>query len=147
MNDFTPISGLIGGLLIGLSTVGLLYFNGRITGISGFIGICLRGVNGKELWRFLFLFGMVAGALIYRAATGWGNNIVIAASWPAVMAGGLLVGFGTRLGGGCTSGHGICGNARLSKRSIAATVMFFISAMLTVWLVRCVSGFGAGGGL
>ena len=136
MENFTPVSGLIGGSLIGLSTVLLILFNGRIAGISGIVG-GLLATKGPEIgWRAVFVVGLLIGAFVYMLATGVALPVNIQASLPVTVIAGLLVGFGARLGSGCTSGHGICGIARFSKRSIVATLVFFITAIITVFLTH-----------
>jgi uncharacterized membrane protein YedE/YeeE len=138
MDDFTPISGLLGGLMIGLAAALLLLLNGRISGISGIVGGLVSPGAGKGRdagWRVAFVVGLVLGAFFYSAAAG-GLPDGIGVSLPVLAVAGLLVGFGTRLGSGCTSGHGLCGIARLSKRSIVASAVFFGVAMLTVFVVR-----------
>ncbi len=134
MGDFTPVGGFVGGLLIGLAVALMLLLNGRVAGISGILGGLLTLRAGETLWRAAFVAGLVLGALAYVRAAG--VPVAVVAPLPAVLAGGLLVGFGTRLGSGCTSGHGLCGMARLSGRSVAATATFFGVAMLTVFLTR-----------
>ena len=136
MEDFTPISGLIGGLLIGLAAALLLLLNGRISGISGIVGGLLAPRSQDVSWRAVFVVGLVLGALAYVLATGGEIPLSMQASLPVLVVAGLLVGFGTRLGSGCTSGHGLCGIARLSKRSIVATSVFFGVAILTVFLTH-----------
>lgn len=137
MENFTPISALLGGLLIGAGATLLLAVNGRIAGVSGILGGLLeRPGPGDAAWRTLFLGGLVLGALAWRLAAPTGQTIAIDASLPVLVVGGLCVGLGTRIGGGCTSGHGVCGIARLSPRSIAATLTFMLSAAVTVFLVR-----------
>jgi uncharacterized membrane protein YedE/YeeE len=139
MTDFTPISALAGGALIGLSAAILMLASGRIAGISGIVG-GLIGASGRDaVWRLAFLGGLVAGAGLAGLA-GIAPSIRIDATWPVVILGGLLVGFGTRLGGGCTSGHGVCGIARLSRRSILATVLFMAAGAATVFLLRHLLG-------
>lgn len=136
VEGFTPISGLLGGLLIGLAVVLLLFFNGRISGISGILGTLLIPRSLEYGARAMFVVGLVAGAFVYMLATGETGLVEMEASVPVLVVAGLLVGFGTRLGSGCTSGHGLCGIARLSARSITATLVFMGVAMLTVFLVR-----------
>ena len=136
MEYFTPVSGLVGGLLIGLAVTLMLLLNGRIAGISGIVGGLLAPKGGVRGWRVAFVAGLLLGALAYILAMGGPAPVDVLASPPAILAGGLLVGFGTRLGSGCTSGHGLCGMARLSRRSIVATAVFFGVAMLTVFLTR-----------
>ncbi len=137
MEDFTPVSGLIGGLLIGLAAALLLLANGRISGISGIVGGLLVPRSRDDVaWRAVFVLGLILGALAYMLATGGAILVRVQASLPVLVVAGLLVGFGTRLGSGCTSGHGLCGIARLSKRSIVATSVFFGVAILTVFLTH-----------
>ncbi|MDQ3303286.1 MAG: YeeE/YedE family protein [Actinomycetota bacterium] len=134
MENFTPVSGLIGGLLIGLATVLMMLLNGRIAGISGIVGGLLAR-NGSEVgWRAVFVVGLLLGAFIYMLATGGALPVRVEASLPVMVVAGLLVGFGTRLGSGCTSGHGISGIARLSKRSVVATLVFMGAGIVTVFL-------------
>ena len=134
MEDFTPVGGLVGGLLIALAVALMLLLNGRVAGVSGILGGLLALRTGDALWRAAFVAGLVLGALAYVSAAD--VPVAVVAPLPAVLAGGLLVGFGTRLGSGCTSGHGLCGMARLSRRSVAATATFFGVAMLIVFLTR-----------
>ena len=136
MENFTPLSGLLGGLLIGLAAAMLLLLNGRISGISGIVGGLLTPKSSDAGWRVAFVAGLVLGAFGYVLATGGAIPVRMQASLPILIAAGLLVGFGTRLGSGCTSGHGLCGIARLSKRSIVASAVFFGVAMITVFVVR-----------
>jgi uncharacterized membrane protein YedE/YeeE len=136
METFTPISGLIGGLLIGLAATLLLLLNGHLSGISGIVGGMLAPKSSDLGWRAAFVAGLLVGALVYVLATGDALLLEMQASLPVLVVAGLLVGFGTHLGSGCTGGHGICGIARLSKRSIVATSVFFVVAMLTVFLTR-----------
>jgi hypothetical protein len=139
MVNFTPISAAIGGGLIGLSAVLLMLLTGRIAGISGIFGGLLDLSEDKD-WRIAFIAGLILAPLI----AGWIGYAMpptkLPAGWTVIIAAGLLVGFGTRLGGGCTSGHGICGVARLSVRSIAATVIFMLAAIVTVAVTRHVFG-------
>jgi uncharacterized membrane protein YedE/YeeE len=136
MENFTPISALAGGALIGAAAVILMLFSGRIAGIAGIVG-GLFGSEGRDWsWRLAFVMGLVAGPYLVMLAGGAVPNVDIAASLPVVVAGGVLVGFGTRLGNGCTSGHGVCGLARFSPRSAVATVTFMAVAALVVFLVR-----------
>ena len=132
MGDFTPVGGLVGGLLIGLAVALMLLLNGRVAGISGIVGGLLTLRAGDAIWRAAFVAGLVLGALAYVSTAD--VPVAVVAPLPAVVVGGLLVGFGTRLGSGCTSGHGLCDLARLSRRSVAATATFFGVAMLTVFL-------------
>lgn len=136
MEDFTPVSGLVGGLLIGLAVALMLLLNGRLAGISGIVGGLPTPKVGDVGWRVAFVAGLLSGPLVYVLATGGPATVDVLASPPALLAGGLLVGFGTRMGSGCTSGHGLCGLALLSLRSLVATAVFFGVAMLTVFLIR-----------
>ena len=140
MEHFTPLASLIGGMLIGLSASMLLLFNGKIAGISGIIAGTLSPAKNDTLWRIVFVAGLLVGGFLLRLLSPQTFVIGITRSWSALVVAGLLVGFGTRLGGGCTSGHGICGVARLSDRSIAATVIFMLVAIVTVALTRHVLG-------
>jgi uncharacterized membrane protein YedE/YeeE len=136
MANFTPVSAAIGGGLIGVSAVLLMLLTGRIAGISGIFGGCLDFEAGDKGWRVAFVAGLILAPLI---AGGIGYAVPspeMPASWIVVVAAGLLVGFGTRLGGGCTSGHGICGVARLSDRSLAATAIFMVAAIVVVALAH-----------
>ncbi|MBY6203479.1 YeeE/YedE family protein [Halomonas denitrificans] len=130
---------LIGGLLIGLAALMLLALLGRILGVSGIIWNAVRHPRDSA-WRWWFVGGIVTGAALLHGATGLPAPAPNPAGWPWVVVAGLLVGFGTRLGSGCTSGHGVCGIARLSPRSIVATLVFMALGVLTVTLVR--HGFG-----
>lgn len=124
--EFTPMAAVIGGLLIGAASATLLYFNGRVAGISGiFDGAIAGGGEGAELaWRWVFLLGMLIGGTGYFALFPADAAIELDRSAFWIVGAGLLVGFGTKMSNGCTSGHGVCGNARLSKRSIVATLVF-----------------------
>ena len=136
MTNFTPVSAAIGGALIGLAAVLLTLFTGRIAGISGIFGGCFSLGAGDKGWRIAFIAGLILAPL----AGGLVGFPLAAPEMPAsyvvIVAAGLLVGFGTRLGGGCTSGHGICGIARLSPRSIVATAIFMAVAVAVVALTR-----------
>ncbi len=136
MVDPNLIGGLIGGLLIGLAAVLLLAVNGRIAGISGILGGLFIPTSEKDrAWRAAFIAGLIGGAGFYRAL---GNELPIELQLNAagLVGAGLLVGIGTRLGSGCTSGHGVCGLARRSKRSLLATLTFMALAILTVFVTR-----------
>lgn len=140
MNQFTPWSALGGGLLIGLSAALLLWWNGRIAGVSGIAGGLWLGRKGDRYWRLAFLFGLMLGAGLWVA---WVVPApAVRAHFPAALLvlSGVLVGYGTSLSGGCTSGHGVCGNARLSRRSLAATLVFLVVAIATTFAVRHVLG-------
>lgn len=130
------LGGIIGGGLIGLSAVLLLFFNGRITGISGIVGnLILNRPFLEGLWRLMFVIGLLVGAGLYVAVNG-DLRVEVQANSSMLFAAGLLVGVGSRLGSGCTSGHGVCGIARLSKRSIVATLVFISIAMLVVYIMK-----------
>lgn len=138
--NYLVITALAGGALIGLGAAILLLFTGRIAGISGILGGVLSSWDSSITWRLLFILGIPAGAGILALIQGVGPNVELDVSrWQLVLAG-LLVGFGTRLGSGCTSGHGVCGLARLSKRSLISTATFMITAALVVFLMRHVMG-------
>jgi len=139
MENFTPVTGLIGGILIGLAATLTLWANGRIAGISGILSGVLLPARGETLWRVLFVGGLIGGALLYLLVNG-SLPLELQAGPVATIVAGLLVGFGTRLGSGCTSGHGICGIARLSRRSFTATLTFIITALVTVYVTRHLSG-------
>lgn len=136
MSAFTPVSALLGGLLIGTAASLLLWLDGRIAGVSGILGGLLPPARGGVAWRALFLGGLVAGAALFYALHGQAPQA--RAGFPRVwlIAGGLLVGLGTGLAHGCTSGHGVCGLARLSPRSLVATVIFLLVAIATTYGVR-----------
>ncbi|MGC2412198.1 MAG: YeeE/YedE thiosulfate transporter family protein [Stellaceae bacterium] len=140
MENFTPLSALIGGALIGLAAVILWAANGRVAGISGIVGGLVTPAAGDSGRRIAFLLGLCAAPLVYWAAGGGFPSITISSSLPLLVAGGLLVGFGTRLGGGCTSGHGVCGMARLSPRSLTATVVFMTAGFAATFAVRHLIG-------
>ncbi len=137
MENFTPITAFAGGLLIGLSAVIMLLFNGRITGISGIMdGIVINSKSGDRVWRICFLLGLVLGGFLFSQFMPGtfiprdGFSLVL------LITGGFIVGVGTRMGSGCTSGHGICGIARFSRRSILATVVFMFTGGVTVYIIR-----------
>ena len=140
MANFTPISAAIGGVLIGVSAVLLMLLTGRIAGISGIFSGLLNLRGEDKGWRIAFIAGLILAPII----AGWiGYGMAsprLPANWVIITAAGLLVGFGTRLGGGCTSGHGICGIGRLSMRSIAATIVFMTTAVITVAITHHVPG-------
>jgi uncharacterized membrane protein YedE/YeeE len=138
--SFTPLTGLVGGALIGLASAGLLLANGRIAGVSGIFARSLFASGTERIWRLAFLAGLPLGAWLVMQVAGDASGFAIARSPARLVAGGLLVGFGTQLGGGCTSGHGVCGIARGSRRSIAATAIFMLCAALTVFAGRHLLG-------
>ena len=134
---FTPYSAATGGLMIGIA-VGLLRLGiGRVAGISGIAGGLLeRDPSGGRVWRFAFLLGLVMAPVLFAVLGHAGDSVTGGTSSVALMVAGVLVGFGTRLASGCTSGHGICGVARLAPRSIAATGVFMLVGMATVFVAR-----------
>lgn len=142
MENFTPYSALIGGVLIGSSAALLLVLNGRIAGISGITREILPPWNNAVTWRLCFLAGLIVAPLLYQL---FGGYIVVQLNNPSLWlmaVSGLLVGYGTSLGSGCTSGHSVCGLARLSARSFAATLTFMFTAVLTVYIARHVIHLG-----
>ncbi|MBS9402938.1 YeeE/YedE family protein [Halomonas sp. TRM85114] len=153
MDWSATLHGLIGGVLIGLSATWLMATLGRIAGISGILGqLFTVRPQGDSAWRLAFLAGLVSGPLVLMLAGGGLGNVVGApgkvigepAGGVALMlVAGLLVGLGTSLGSGCTSGHGVCGLARLSPRSLVATITFLVAAIVTVYVVRHMIGGGA----
>jgi uncharacterized membrane protein YedE/YeeE len=140
MEHFTPISAAIGGLLIGISATTLWLANGRIAGISGIIGGLWTPRISDVAWRAAFVFGLIAAPVLYQLAGGEAPLITISVPYSVVIVAGLLVGFGTRLGGGCTSGHGVCGLARVSRRSLVATALFMTTAFVTSFFLRHLIG-------
>lgn len=137
--NFTPWTSLAGGLLIGLAVSIFVLFNGRIAGVSGIVGGLLKPVKTELKWRLAFIAGLVIAPLIYSRFSTLPQVEVDASFWQLLLAG-LLVGIGARYASGCTSGHGICGVARLSRRSLIATASFMLSGMLTVYFIRHVWG-------
>jgi len=133
---FTPLAGILGGALIGLASALLFATDGRVAGISGILDRALTPGGGDFLWRAAFLLGLPLGATAVIRATHDLHGFAITASWPLLIAGGLLVGFGTALGNGCTSGHGVCGIARGSRRSLVATCTFMASGLITMFVLR-----------
>ncbi|TVR94583.1 MAG: YeeE/YedE family protein [Wenzhouxiangellaceae bacterium] len=142
--SFTPWLALSGGVLIGLSATLLWLGMGRIAGISGIAGslFSLKAASGDRAWRWLFLIGLIAGAFIVHLLTG--GLFEVRSGYPIwlLVGGALLVGIGTRMGSGCTSGHGVCGLARLSMRGLVATLTFMGTAFVTVFVIRHLLGFG-----
>lgn len=129
-------NALLGGVVIGVAVSMMLMFNGRVTGISGIIGGALSPIKGDVLWRFLFVAGLVLGGFAMRAlSSDVFSGGLATAPWTTVVAG-LLVGFGTILGSGCTSGHGVCGISRMSPRSLVATITFIVAGIGAVALFR-----------
>jgi hypothetical protein len=144
MNSFTPVAASLGGLLLGVASSLLFVANGRILGISGIVGQLPVTTGSDRSWRLVFLAGLLTGALAVlwfdRSALAFASEQTV----PVSIAAGALVGFGTRLGKGCTSGQGLCGIARLSRRSIVATLVFMATGALTVFVVRHVLHLGGG---
>ena len=134
-NHFTPWSALAGGVLIGLAAAMFILLNGRVLGVSGILGGLLAPRRGDNRWRLSFVLGMIAAPSAYAL---FAAPVVprFDAGWPVLVLAGLLVGVGTRAGSGCTSGHGVCGLAQLSPRSLVATVAFMGSGIAVVYLVR-----------
>jgi uncharacterized protein len=138
--SFTPASALIGGLMIGAAAAILWLVLGRIAGISGILGRALQGERPERAWRILFLIGLPSGAALAVMLGLADAPTAPPARLGLAVIGGLLVGFGTRLGSGCTSGHGICGLARLSPRSLVATAIFMVAGMVSVFALRHLVG-------
>lgn len=140
MDQFTPIASTVGGTLIGLSAVWMLLFHGRIAGISGIFGTALSLPAGDLLWRIAFVAGLLLGGALVLAVHPSAMDFTIDRSLGAIALAGFLVGVGTRMGSGCTSGHGVCGLSRLSRRSALATLTFMTVAALTVLGINAVFG-------
>lgn len=136
---FNPLAALGGGALIGLAVLILFLGIGRIAGVSGVLGQMLQRPDNEAGWRLAFLIGLPLGALLMAKILG-GVTPHVATGTLGLIAAGLLVGYGTRLGAGCTSGHGICGLARLSPRSLVAVLLFMASAMVTIFVTRHLLG-------
>ena len=137
MASFDPVSALVGGALIGLAAVMLMMLNGRIAGISGILGGALTLAPSDKAWRLAFMAGLILAPVVVMSLIGHPMpEPQMPTSLIVIVAAGLLVGFGARLGGGCTSGHGVCGIARFSTRSIAATVIFMATAVVVVAVMR-----------
>ncbi len=139
MIEFIPFQNLLGGVIIGLSAVFLLLFKGRVAGISGILNGLFTRTKKEFVWRATFLSGVILGPILI-GRFGFTLPHSFDMSWFAVIIGAFLVGFGSNLGGGCTSGHGICGVGRFSSRSIWATVVFMLVAMLTVFVISTMLG-------
>lgn len=137
--EFTPYLSLLGGVLIGISAVALMALHGRIAGMTAIVTGVLPPIASDWAWRAAFLAGAIVAPAIYIASGGT-IAFEVPVSIAALVAGGLIVGIGVRFGSGCTSGHGICGIARLSPRSITATIMFMIATFVTVYLIRHILG-------
>ena len=139
---FTPWLAIIGGSLIGLAAVLLMWSKGRIAGISGIVAGALSERGEERTWRLSFLLGLFLGEILAAYFSGALAGVQSVASTPVLVVAGLLVGVGTRMGGGCTSGHGVCGISRFSQRSMVATVVFMASGAVTVFIVRHLLGEG-----
>jgi uncharacterized membrane protein YedE/YeeE len=137
-NNFTPWASLAGGVLLGIASALFILVNGRILGISGILGGLLSPKRGDAGWRIAFLLGMLAApaTLLLLAPAGFISPPRIDAGYAAIVIAGLLVGYGTRLGSGCTSGHGVCGISRLSPRSLVATGAFMAAGFAIVFVIR-----------
>ncbi len=141
LTEFTPYLSLTGGALIGVASVLLMATHGRIMGATGILtGIIAPSGRQDWLWRMVLLAGMVAGPLLVLALTGALPAVQVPVSQSMLIIGGVLVGIGVTFGGGCTSGHGVCGLARLSPRSLVATVTFMLTTAITVYVIRHVLG-------
>lgn len=139
--QFTPLASTIGGVLIGIAAVMLMLFNGRIAGISGIVGRVLPPYrNNDVVGAAAFILGLIAAPLGYTLARGTPVMQTVSGNVAVMLVAGLLVGFGTAYGGGCTSGHGVCGLSRLSLRSVAATAIFMATAFVTVFVARHILG-------
>ncbi len=136
--NFTPWASLSGGLLLGTASAIFILLNGRILGISGILGGLLPPKSGDAGWRIAFLLGIAASPFLFAilAPAGFAVPPRIDAGYLVIVVAGLLVGFGTRVGSGCTSGHGVCGLSRLSPRSLAATLSFMGAGFLVVFVIR-----------
>jgi uncharacterized protein len=136
MAPFDPISALIGGALIGFASVLLMVFTGRIAGISGILTGCFALIGGDKVWRVAFIAGLISAPVASGLVGHPLPTPLMPMSWAIIVLAGFLVGLGARIGGGCTSGHGVCGIARLSIRSIIATATFMATAMVVVAIMR-----------
>ena len=136
MTDFTPFSSLFGGVLIGLSALLAMFLFGRVAGISGISARALKQPLAESTWRVSFIVGLIVAPLLIQVFVDIEIEQTVSSNLVLMVFAGLLVGVGTVLGSGCTSGHGVCGLARLSSRSLVAVVTFMVSAAATVWVVR-----------
>ncbi len=140
MDNFTPISAALGGAMIGLAAVWLMASAGRIAGISGILGGTVTANKGDKLWRWTFLAGLIIAPLIVGLFDSSLLDVQFPTTGPLLIVAAVLVGIGTQLGNGCTSGHGVCGNARLSMRSVLATLTFMTTGVITVFGLRLLGG-------
>lgn len=139
--EFTPLASLAGGALIGLSSVLLMLFSGRIAGIAGIIRRAIfPDSNGRAIEALAFICGLVAAPVAFMVLTGASVPQTVGENVPLLVVAGVLVGFGAILGSGCTSGHGVCGLSRLSARSMVATATFMVAAAVTVYVLRHIVG-------
>jgi len=142
--EFTPLASSVGGALIGVSAVLLLYTNGRIAGISGIIKrVIAPAADSRPVQALAFIVGLIGAPFVWNAVTGCAVAQTVSTNIPLAAVAGLLVGFGAAFGGGCTSGHGVCGLSRFSKRSLVATIVFMAVAAITVFVSRHIVGGGA----
>jgi uncharacterized membrane protein YedE/YeeE len=140
MHNFTPVTALMGGILIGLSASAMLLLEGKLAGISGICAGVLNPAKDDTAWKACFIAGLLAGGMALRIFLPSAFDFGIIRPYGMLMVAGLLVGFGTRLGNGCTSGHGVCGISRLSPRSIVATMTFIASGAIVVYVVNHLIG-------
>ncbi len=141
MTEFTPIASLVGGILIGIASILLMGFMGRIMGATGILAGFVWPTSREDwAWRATLLAGMVTAPALYVLVSGTPVEVQVPVSTAAMIASGLIVGVGVTFGGGCTSGHGVCGMARVSPRSIVATLVFMAAAFVTVYVTRHVIG-------
>ncbi len=140
MHNFTPLAALVGGILIGISASAMLLLEGKIAGVSGICAGVLNPTKGDTAWKASFIAGLLVGGILLRIFLPSAFDFGIIRPYGMLVIAGLLVGFGTRLGNGCTSGHGVCGISRLSPRSMVATATFIASGALVVYLVNHVLG-------
>jgi len=138
-STFDPVPALIGGVVIGIAATMMMWLNGRIAGISGILGGLLPP-GSDAMWRLAFVIGLIGGGLIFANAGGDLSAIRIEANTPMLIVAGLLVGYGTRLGSGCTSGHGVCGIGRMAPRGIVSTLVYIATAAVTVFITHHVIG-------
>jgi uncharacterized membrane protein YedE/YeeE len=146
MQGFTPLASTLGGLLLGVASSLLFLVNGRILGISGIAGEIPSAPSGERMWRLVFVAGLLTGGAAFLVVNPGALASASEQSLPLAIAAGVLVGVGTRLANGCTSGHGLCGIARLSKRSVLATCVFMATGAATVFVVRHVLRIASGSG-
>lgn len=143
MTEFTPLASLAGGILIGIASILLMGLFGRVMGATGILaGFVWPSSRDDWAWRATLLAGMVTAPALYFLVSGQSVDVQVPVSTPAMIIGGLIVGVGVTYGGGCTSGHGVCGMARVSPRSIVATLVFMVAAIVTVYVTRHVMGGG-----